>query len=86
MPVTQDVLVLATDDRIWFDADSLIRYLRDVEGMANGFFLEAEREGEFSKAVAAHATGDLMRQIADGLVLTSMTAAETIRSRRESRR
>lgn len=84
--VKRDIVVLATDDRIWFDAESIIQYLREVEAMANGYLREAQDTDDYRRAIAAHATGDMLRQIADGMVLTSMTAAEAIRSKRESRR
>lgn len=86
MSIGNDVLVLAADEKIWFDADSLIRYLREVEAQASRHCENAKAEGDGAKAIAASAANDLIRQIADGLVITSMTAAEEIRSRRESRR
>lgn len=74
------------DDRIWVDSESLITYLRDVEETADKHYKEARVDGDERKAVAAYSSGDIVRQIADGLVLTTMYAGETIRSRRESRR
>lgn len=86
MPVGSSVLVLALDDRIWLDSDSLISYLREIERQANAHYADAEVELDEHKAVAAYSTGDMVRQIADGLVLTTIAAAETIRGRRESQR
>jgi hypothetical protein len=86
MSVDSGVLVLAMDDRIWLDSDSLISYLRNVEQQAQGHFEDAQRESDGPKAVAAYSSRDVVQQIADGLVLTTMVAAETVRGRRESRR
>lgn len=86
MPVGSSVLVLALDDRIWLDSDSLISYLREIERQANAHYADAENRLDRPTAVAAYSTGDMVRQIADGLVLTTIAAAETIRGRRESQR
>ena len=87
MPVTQDhVLVMATDDRIWFDADTIIAYLRGLQERCGAMEDEAVEHHAFMAAHAAYAVGDILRQIADGFVLTSMTAAEAVRERRESRK
>jgi len=79
-----NILILAVDNRIWIDSDSLISYLRCVENQAVEHSGNAEQQGDFTKAVAALSAGDSIRQIADGLVLTAMVANDTIRSRRES--
>ena len=68
------------------DSESLISYLRDVEAQAQFHFNEAQVEGDYRAAAAAFSVGDSVRQIADGLVLTTMVASDKIRSRRESRR
>lgn len=86
MSIDTNVLILAIDDRIWIDSDSLIAYLRDVESQAAIHSHLAEEEGDYKKAIAAFSVGDSIRQIADGLVLTAMVANDTMRSRRESRR
>jgi hypothetical protein len=86
MPIENNIMILAVDGRIWIDSFSLISYLRDVEIQADTHLKIAEDKGDYKKAIAAYSVGDSIRQIADGLVLTSMVADETIRSRRESRR
>lgn len=83
MPMTQTITVLATDDRIWVDAETLVQYLRDIEGQAGLHFQQAQLDEQYSAAVAAHSAKELVRQIADGLVLTTMTAGERLRGRRE---
>jgi len=86
MPIESNIVILAVDGRIWIDSYSLISYLRGVETQADAHRLMAEDQGDYRKAVAAYSVGDSIRQIADGLVLTSMVADDTIRSRRESGR
>ena len=87
MPVTKNtVVVLAIDDRIWFDATSLVDYLRDLEKQAQGHMEQAKEEQDYDRALAAYSASESIRQITDGFVLSSITAAETIRGRRESRR
>lgn len=85
MPLENNIVILAVDNRIWIDSDSLISYLRDVEIQAGLHFNNAEEQGDYRKALAAYSVGDSIRQIADGLVLTAMVANDTMRSRRESR-
>lgn len=77
-----NVLVMAVDDRVWFDSESLIGYLRHMEEQAATHLAKAREEEDRRKEVAALAIGDALRQVGDGLVLTSMTAMETIRGRR----
>jgi len=87
MPVdTNTVVVLAMDDRIWFDATTLVNYLRDLERQAQNHMAEAKQEHDYDRALAAYSASESIRQITDGFVLSSITAAETIRGRRESRR
>ena len=86
MPLENNIVILAVDNRIWIDSDSLISYLRDVETQAIQHLSNAEEQGDYKEAIAAYSVGDSIRQIADGLVLTAMVANDTIRSRRESRR
>ena len=86
MSINTDLLILATDDRIWLDSESLIAYLREVEEQATLFLEQAQDEGDYQKAIAAYSVGDSIRQITDGLILTAMVAGDRIRSRRESRR
>lgn len=86
VPVDSQVLVLAMDGRIWVDGESMIAYLRSVEKIAQDHVEQAKRDDDSARAVAAFASGDIIRQIADSLVLTTMHAGETVRSRHESRR
>lgn len=85
MSIDSNVLILAIDDRIWLDSDSLIAYLRNVEDQARGYLDEAEKMGDQRKAIASFSVGDSIRQIADGLVLATLVAGDTVLSRRESR-
>lgn len=85
-PIVPTVLVLFADDHLWFDSQSVIDYMRKIEIQAEQHFAEAKKEHDFEKAVAAHASKELARQIADGFVLTTMSAQERIRVRRESQR
>lgn len=85
MPIDTNILILAVDNHIWVDSDSLISYLRDVEQQAATHLRAAEEQGDYKNAIAAYSVGDSIRQIADGLVLTAMVANDTMRSRRESR-
>ena len=80
------VVVLAMDDRIWFDANTLVNYLRDLERQAQTHMSEANEEQDYDRALAAYSASESIRQITDGFVLSSITAAETIKGRRESRR
>lgn len=86
MPLEKNIVILAVDNRIWIDSDSLISYLRDVEQQAALHSHDAEEHGDYRKALAAYSVRDSIRQIADGLVLTAMVANDTMRSRRESER
>jgi hypothetical protein len=86
MPINSDLLVLSVDNKIWLDSDSLISYLRNVEEQARSHFNAAQINGDDRAAAAAFSVGDSVRQIADGLVLTTMVASDKIRSRRESGR
>lgn len=79
-------MVLATDDHIWFDADSIVAYLRTLQQKSDEMQREALADNAIPQANIAYAVGDILRQIADGFVLTSMTAAEAVRERRESRK
>ena len=80
------VVVLAMDDRIWFDANTLVNYLRDLERQAQTHMAEAKEEQDYDRALAAYSASESIRQITDGFVLSSITAAEPIKGRRESRR
>jgi Mg2+ and Co2+ transporter CorA len=85
--MTQEhVVVLATDDRIWLDADSVVAYLRLLQQKSDDMKRVALEHNAIPQAHIAYAVGDILRQIADGFVLTSMTAAEAVRERRESRK
>jgi len=65
------IIVLASFDKVWFDSESLVNYLRGVE-------MWAEEHG-------GHDTALVVRRVADGLILTSLVAGEEVRTRRESR-
>jgi len=80
------VLVLAMDDRIWVDSESLIAYLREVEQQASEHRTAAASNGDAERTIAAYASGEMVRQIADGLVLTTMVAGDQVRSKRAARR
>lgn len=86
MPLDSSVLVLAMDDRVWLDSDSLVAYLREIERQAHAHMENAQRDKDEARAVAAYSSGEMVRQIADGLVLTTMVASDKIRAKRESRR
>lgn len=86
MPLDSSVLVLAMDDRIWVDSESLIAYLREVEDQAQRFQDSAQEHGDIERAAAAYSSKEMVRQIADGLVLTTMVAGDQVRSRRAARR
>ena len=86
MSLDASVLVLAMDDRIWLDSDSLVAYLREIERQAQEHMHTAQRDHDEARAVAAYSSGEMVRQIADGLVLTTMVAGDKIRAKRESRR
>ena len=85
MSINNDLLILAVDDRIWIDSESLIAYLRGVEAQAGMFLEQAKQEEDYQKAVAAFSVGDSVRQITDGLVLTALVAGDQIRSKRAAR-
>ena len=61
-------------------------YLRDLERQAQTHMAEAKEEQDYDRALAAYSASESIRQITDGFVLSSITAAETIKGRRESRR
>lgn len=86
MPLDSSVLVLAMDDRVWLDSDSLVAYLREIERQAHEHMENAQQNRDEARAVAAYSSGEMVRQIADGLVLTTMVASDKIRTKRESRR
>lgn len=86
MPLDSSVLVLAMDDRIWVDSESLIAYLREIEQQAHRHMELAQDREDQPTAVAAYSSGEMVRQIADGLVLTAMVAGDRIKEKRESRR
>jgi hypothetical protein len=51
MSLDASVLVLAMDDRIWVDSDSLIHYLREVERQAQEHLVLAQEREDQSTAV-----------------------------------
>jgi len=84
--MNSSVLVLAMDDHIWVDSESLILYLRQVEQQSQDYLETARECGDAQTALAAYASAETVRQIADGLVLTALMAGDKVRTRRESRR
>ena len=46
MPLENNIVILAIDNRIWIDSDSLISYLRDVEQQAALHLDNAEEHGD----------------------------------------
>lgn len=74
------------DDRVWLDSDSLVAYLREIERQAQEYMQAAREDHDDARAVAAYSSGEMVRQIADGLVLTTMVANDKLRAKRESRR
>jgi len=82
----QSVLVMLLDDRVWIDSGTLISYLRIIEDQASVHIEEAKESGDKGRQVAAFGGREVVRQIADGIVLTTMTANEEIRAKRESSR
>lgn len=86
MPLDSSVLVLAMDDRIWLDSETLISYLREIESQAQHHMQAAQTREDQSTAVAAYSSGEVVRQIADSLVLTTMVAGDRIKEKRDSRR
>ena len=78
----QSVLVMLLDDRVWIDSDSLISYLRNIEDQASEHIEEAKQASDTGTEVAAFGGREVVRQIADGIVLTTMTANEEIRAKR----
>lgn len=75
-------MVVPGDERVWFDANSLIEYMRMIEGQAHVQYTKAREDRDIPKALGAIAVEDALRQVGDGLTLTSMQAVETIRERR----
>lgn len=82
----QSVLVMLLDDRVWIDSGTLISYLRIIEDQASVHLEEAKESGDKGREVASFGGREVVRQIADGIVLTTMTANEEIRAKRESSR
>ena len=82
----QSVLVMLLDDRVWIDSNTLISYLRIVEDQASRHIEEAIEASDKGKEFAAFGGREVARQIADGIVLTTMTANEEIRAKRGSTR
>jgi len=82
----QSVLVMLLDDRVWIDSNTLISYLRIVEDQASRHIEEAIEASDKGKEFAAFGGREVVRQIADGIVLTTMTANEEIRAKRGSTR
>lgn len=82
MPIEVTVMVTPGDERVWFDADSLVDYMRKVEAMAKAQYEQARAEKDIPRALGAIAASDALRQVGDGMVLTQMQAVETIRERK----
>lgn len=81
--MTSDVLVMVVDRKVWFESQSLVDYLKGVQRQANEVAVEAEESGDVERLVAGVAVEDALRQIMDGVVLTSIHAAEEILGRRK---
>ena len=86
MSIEPSILVWADSERIWLESESLISYLRFRENQAEETCNNARMEFNNDKVMVAYASKDIICQIADGIVLTSMETAEQFRSKRESRR
>lgn len=77
-----DVTVLVMDGRVWFESVSLVDYLRELQRQARLVACDAEEIMDLDRIVAAVAVEDAFGQVVDGIVLTSMSAAEEVRGRR----
>ncbi len=76
------VTVLVLDDRVWFDGDTLVRFLRGMQEHAAASADHAELQRDDRVHVASWAVSDALRQVADGLVLTQFAAHEEMSARR----
>jgi hypothetical protein len=74
-------LVVQSGDRVWIDLDSLVVYLRFVVDEGQKRAAEAYADGDPYIYAASMASQDIIRQIADHLVVTGMEAQEEMRSR-----
>lgn len=77
-----NVLVMVVDQRVWFESQSLVEYLKSVQRQARLVAEQATGDGEVERAIAGVAVEDALRQIVDGVVLTSMHAGEEVLGRR----
>lgn len=73
------------DHRVWIDADSMVEYLRMVQQQGQDEAAKAHENGESYQYAGAMAVQDVIRQIADSLVVNGMAAREEIAGRRVPR-
>lgn len=85
MPMRDLTLMVMPDGRVWIDADSMVDYLRSVEQQGIGEATRACNRGEALQYAGAMAVQDIVRQIADSLVVNGMAAREEIAGRRVPR-
>lgn len=78
-------MMVMPDERMWIDSDSLVDYLRMVQQQATDQAESAYRSGEMPQYAASMAVQDILRQIADNIVVTGIAAREEIRGRRVAR-
>lgn len=85
MSVKDLTMMVMPDERMWIDSDSLVEYLRMVQQQANDQAEAAYTAGKMPQYAAGMAVQDILRQIADNIVVTGMAAREEIRGRRVAR-
>lgn len=73
------VLVMPSDDRVWFDSATLLAWLRKSE-VSTGEQVNAAEDSR--EAVSLLAAGDALRQVREHLTLTQMHAVMTVEARR----
>lgn len=78
-------LMVQGDLHVWADAESIVAYLRRVEGDAQNHADDAKERGDRYMYAAAAASSDAIRQVADGIVLACMSAREQIREKHGAR-
>jgi hypothetical protein len=72
--VTVQVVVVA--GRVWVDLESLVTFMRDVEGEGERSCAQAQEQGDPVIAGAMAAAVSVVRQVTDGLVLAGLWAGE----------
>lgn len=78
-------MMVMPDEKMWIDSDSLVSYLRMVQQQAQDQADVAYGRGETHHYSAGMAVQDIIRQIADNIVVTGIAAREEIRGRRVPR-